>query len=139
MKKFLLTSTVIILGLSIYIITSSIEDVEVKVTEKVGKSNDVTYQSVTPDYEWVIEFDKGINETLLNNETLYVTDEKNNIVPVSFKKENNTTVRVLPPKEGYNQGTRYILNINKNLDSEKSEEYNPEETYERNFKVEVNV
>ena len=58
LKKFLFAFTVIILGLSIYIITSSTEFVG----KKVEKVNDVTYRSVTPDYEWIIEFDKQPND-----------------------------------------------------------------------------
>lgn len=137
LKKFLLASTVIILGLSTYIITSSTDVTEGETVKKVEKSNDVTYQSINPDYEWVIEFDKGINET--NNESLYVTDDKNNLVAVSFKRDNNTTVRVLPPKEGYDQEIVYTLNIDKNLDLEHVGEYTLQEAYKRNFKVEENI
>ncbi|MEI4770956.1 hypothetical protein WAX74_15140 [Psychrobacillus sp. FJAT-51614] len=136
MKKFLFTFTVIILGLSIYTITFSTDFVEKKAVEKV---NNVTYRSVTPDYEWIIEFDKGINEPILNTESLYVTDDKNNLVAVSIQRDSNKTVRVLPPEEGYNQEPVYTLNINKNLDLEHLGKYNPQDTYKINFKTEEDI
>ncbi|MCG7344693.1 hypothetical protein MHZ92_11135 [Sporosarcina sp. ACRSL] len=142
MKKLLLTSTVIIFGFSIYKVTSSTDFVEenaVEDAEKVNDVTDVTYQSVDPDHEWIIEFDKGINETLLNTESLYVKDDKNNLVAVSIQRDNNTTVRILPPEEGYDQETVYTLNINKNLDLENLGKYNPQEAHKRNFKVEDNT
>ena len=129
LKKFLLTSTVIILGLSIYIITSSTDVAEEKAVE----------YAVNPEHEWIIEFDKGINESLLNTESLYVTDDENNVVAVSILMDNNTTVRVLPPEEGYNQETVYTLNINKNLDLENLGEYNPQEVHKRIFKAVENI
>jgi len=139
LKKFLLTSTVIILGLSIYIITSFTDFSEEKVIKDAKKINGVTYRSVTPNYEWIIGFDKGINEPLLNTESLYVTDDKNNLVAVSIQKDSNTTVRILPPEEGYNQEKVYTLNINKNLDLEHLGKYNPQDEYKINFKAEENI
>ena len=135
LKKFLFAFTVIILGLSIYIITSSTEFVG----KKVEKVNDVTYRSVTPDYEWIIEFDKGINEPILNKESLYVTDDKNNLIAVSIQRDSNITVRVIPPVEGYNHEPVYTLNINKNLDLEHLGKYNPQDAYKINFKPEEDI
>lgn len=89
--------------------------------------------------EWVIVFDEGINESLLNSDNIYVLDERNNYIPVKIQRENNVTIKILPPKEGYKTGSNYYLFINKELGLKDLGKDTQQKEYKIAFKVDKNV
>jgi hypothetical protein len=98
-----------------------------------------SYQIVERNKEWVIVFDRGINESVLNSNNIYVLDDRNNRIPVKIQREDNVTIKILPPKEGYKTGSNYYLFINKDLDLEHSGKDTQQKEYKIAFKVDKNV
>ncbi|ERI10328.1 Ig-like domain-containing protein [Aneurinibacillus aneurinilyticus] len=78
----------------------------------------MTQSNVSPNKEWVINFDHGINEKIVNEKSIYVQDEEGNRVPVSLKISDPQTLIVKSPNGGYQKGKTYDLYINRDLDLE---------------------
>jgi hypothetical protein len=133
-KKVWLFSSIFTVCLSTYLYFHS-----PNVYQDIKKTDIDLYQTVERNKEWVIVFDKGINELLLNSDNIYVLDDRNNHIPVKIQREDNSTIKILPPKEGYKTGTNYYLFINKDLDIEHLGRDTQQKEYKIAFKVDKNV
>jgi hypothetical protein len=133
-KKVLLFSSIFTVCLSTYLYFYS-----PNVHQDMKKTDIDSYQTVECNKEWVIVFDQGINESLLNSDNIYVLDDRNNHIAVKIQREDNVTIKILPPKEGYKTGRNYYLFINKDLDLEHSEKDTQQKEYKIAFKVDKNV
>jgi hypothetical protein len=69
-------------------------------------------------HEWVITYDKGLNQDLVNGKSIYVIDKDKNKVPVTVSIEDSNTLLIKPPSEGYTQGNSYDLYLDRDLDLE---------------------
>ncbi|WP_199426972.1 hypothetical protein [Thermaerobacillus caldiproteolyticus] len=133
-KKILLFSSIFTVCISTYLYFNS-----PNVYQTIKKADTDLYQTVERNKEWVIVFDEGINESLLNSDNTYVLDERNNYIPVKIQRENNVTIKILPPKEGYKTGSNYYLFINKELDLKDLGKDTQQKEYKIVFKVDKNV
>ncbi len=133
-KKILLFSSIFTVCLSTYLYFNS-----PNIHQDIQQTDIDSYQTVERNKEWVIVFDKGINESLLNSDNIYVLDDRNNHIPVKIQRENNVTIKILPPKEGYKMGSNYYLFINRNLDLEHLGKETQQKEYKIAFKVDKNV
>ncbi|QPA31449.1 hypothetical protein [Thermaerobacillus caldiproteolyticus] len=133
-KKILLFSSIFTVCISTYLYFNS-----PNVHQTIKKADTDLYQTVERNKEWVIVFDEGINESLLNSDNIYVLDERNNYIPVKIQRENNVTIKILPPKEGYKTGSNYYLFINKELDLKDLGKDTQQKEYKIAFKVDKNV
>ncbi|MBA2874653.1 hypothetical protein [Thermaerobacillus caldiproteolyticus] len=133
-KKILLFSSIFTVCISTYLYFNS-----PNVHQTIKKADTDLYQTVERNKEWVIVFDEGINESLLNSDNTYVLDERNNYIPVKIQRENNVTIKILPPKEGYKTGSNYYLFINKELDLKDLGKDTQQKEYKIAFKVDKNV
>lgn len=89
-------------------------------TKDTDKHLDIqmTQSNVSPDKEWVITFDQGINQEIMNAKSVYVQDQDNKPVPVSLKISAPQTLVVKSPNGGYQKEKTYNLYINRDLDLE---------------------
>jgi hypothetical protein len=85
--------------------------------EKVIKAS-INQSDIPLNHEWVIFYDKGLNQELINNKSIYVLDKNNNKVPVTVSVGDSNTLLIKPPSKGYLQGESYDLYLDRNLDLE---------------------
>ncbi|CEH31084.1 hypothetical protein AM501_28795 [Aneurinibacillus migulanus] len=114
MKKKLVTlCTLIFMGIGSYVGYSIL-------TKDTDKHLDIqmTQSNVSPNKEWVITFDQGINQEIMNAKSVYVQDQDNKPVPVSLKISAPQTLVVKSPNGGYQKEKTYNLYINRDLDLE---------------------
>ncbi|MCP1357337.1 Ig-like domain-containing protein [Aneurinibacillus migulanus] len=114
MKKKLVTlCALIFMGIGSYVGYSIL-------TKDTDKHLDIqmTQSNVSPDKEWVITFDHGINQEIMNAKSVYVQDQDNKPVPVSLKISDPQTLVVKSPNGGYQKEKTYNLYINRDLDLE---------------------
>lgn len=114
MKKKLVTlCALIFIGIGSYVGYSIL-------TKDTDKHLDIqmTQSNVSPDKEWVITFDHGINQEIMNAKSVYVQDQDNKPVPVSLKISDPQTLVVKSPNGGYQKEKTYNLYINRDLDLE---------------------
>ncbi|MMZ60785.1 hypothetical protein D1872_228980 [compost metagenome] len=114
MKKKLVTLyTLIFIGIGSYVGYSIL-------TKDTDKHLDIqmTQSNVSPDKEWVITFDHGINQEIMNAKSVYVQDQDSKPVPVSLKISDPQTLVVKSPNGGYQKEKTYTLYINRDLDWE---------------------
>ena len=69
-------------------------------------------------HKWVITYDKGLNQDIINEKSIYVIDNDKNKVPVTVSVEDSNILLVKPPSEGYLQGKSYDLYLDRDLDLE---------------------
>ncbi|MFJ7824820.1 Ig-like domain-containing protein [Psychrobacillus sp. NPDC096623] len=69
-------------------------------------------------HNWVITFDKGINQDIINEKSIYVLDEDKNKVSVIVEAKDSTTMLIKPPSEGYLKGKSYDIYFDRDLDLE---------------------
>lgn len=69
-------------------------------------------------HKWVITYDKGLNQKLINKESIYVLDKNKNKVPVTASVGDSNTLLIEPPSGGYVQGKSYDLYLDRDLDLE---------------------
>lgn len=91
---------------------SSIEEKENIITVSMNQSD------LPLNHEWVITYDKGLYQELINNKSIYVLDKNKNKVPVTVSLGNSNTLLIKPPSEGYLQGKSYDLYLDRDLDLE---------------------
>jgi hypothetical protein len=135
-KKALVLPAVVGLGIVGYLasplsgpheLTSNPSEPQQRVTESV--------QSVSPHKEFTIFFDKGMNDSLLHENGIYVLDDRNHAIPVTIQKQDPYTITVLPPKNGYEFGHTYHLYIHRDLDLENVNNTNLPNEYHVPFHV----
>ena len=69
-------------------------------------------------HEWIITYDNGLNQDMINEKSIYVIDKDKNKVPVTASVEDSNTLLIEPPNEGYLQGKSYDLYLDRDLDLE---------------------
>lgn len=69
-------------------------------------------------HNWVISFDKGLNQDIINEKSIYVLDEDKNKVPVTVEATDSKTMLIKSPSEGYLKGTSYDIYFDRDLDLE---------------------
>lgn len=129
-RIFITLSALAILGVGSYIgysITTKDNDKQASIQ--------IDQSAVPQNKEWVITFDHGINEKLMNEKFIYVQDEEGNKVPVSLKMDNLQNLIVKPPKDGYQKGKTYYLHLNRDLDLENINNNKLPEQYHIKFSV----
>ncbi|GED13603.1 Ig-like domain-containing protein [Aneurinibacillus migulanus] len=114
MKKKLVTlCALIFIGIGSYVGYSILtKDTDKHLDIQMAQSN------VSPDKEWIITFDHGINQEIMNAKSVYVQDQDNKPVPVSLKISDPQTLVVKSPNGGYQKEKTYNLYINRDLDLE---------------------
>jgi len=76
------------------------------------------YTDVLENKEWIIKFNKGIKNLVLNNDTVYVLDSYGNKVDVKLSTSDaNTNIKVTPIADYENEQTYYLF-ISKNIDGD---------------------
>ncbi len=84
-------------------------------------------------HEWVITYDKGLNQELINNKSIYVLDKNKNKVPVTVSVGDSNNLLIKPPSEGYLQGKSYDLYLDRDLDLEHAGNKNMPNQYRIHF------
>lgn len=90
---------------------------------------------VTSDKVFELGFDQGINDILLNSDSIYVIDSNNRVIKTTIKKINDQLINILPPKSGYEEGESYRLFINRDLDLENVHNEKLPDEYEIAFEI----
>lgn len=98
----------------------------------------MTQKNVPVDYEWVLSFDKGINQDKLNEQAVYVLDAKGNHVLVTFKVKDEQTLVVKSPKEGYTQKASYDLYFDRDIYLDHTNDTNSPKKYRLHFTTKNN-
>ena len=70
------------------------------------------------DHNWVITFDNGMNQNIINEKSIYVLDEDKNKVPVTVEATDAKNMLIKPPSEGYLTGKSYDIYFDRDLDLE---------------------
>jgi S1-C subfamily serine protease len=87
----------------------------------------VDNQTVNKDKTWIINFSKEIEFNELTKEGIIVADSKGNAVDVQLKVgQDNKSILVLPPANGYTLGESYILKIGTKVHSKDNKNINKE-------------
>lgn len=73
---------------------------------------------VTPLKEWTITFNQSIKKDTINNATIYIKDEKGNLVDAHLNTLKDKKVVVIP-KEVFTTGEEYTLYISNDIRSER--------------------
>jgi hypothetical protein len=121
-KKILALSAFAIIGVGSLISYNHIIDEKQHSSVYEKKENIIKAtmnQSDLPlNHEWVITYDKGLNQELINNKSIYVLDKNKNKVPVTVNVGDSNTLLIKSPSEGYLQGKSYDLYLDRDLDLE---------------------
>lgn len=123
MKKGILTLTAFsIIGLGSLISYNQIINEKQHSSADEKNENIITVgmnQSDIPlNHKWTITYDKGLNQDIINEKSIYVIDKNKNKVPVIVNLEDSNTLLIKPPSNGYLQGQSYDLYLNRDLDLE---------------------
>ncbi len=69
-------------------------------------------KAVEPFKVWTAKFNKVLDASSVNNETISVKDSEGNVIPVKFSLGNDgTSIIINPPEGGYTPGKQYTLVI----------------------------
>jgi len=109
----------IVLALSAFTIIGVGSLITYNQSNKEKQENIVMGQSdIALNHNWVITFDKGINQDIINEKSVYVLDENKNKVPVTVEATDSKNMVIKPPSEGYQRGETYDLYFDRDLDLE---------------------
>lgn len=121
-KRIIALTTFIILGVGGLIGFNQILNEKQQTSAEVSQENiisaSMTQSDLPLNHEWKIYYDKGLNQDLINEQSIYVIDDNNNKVPVTVTVEDSNTLLIQPPNGGYLQGKSYDLYLDRDLDLE---------------------
>jgi hypothetical protein len=145
MKKILiLVLTLLVLGGAGYFIfgksqkaeeasAASITEAETKTVETLNTEEATEVQTDIPlDKVWEYEFEPALDESSLTDETIYIVDEDEKNIKISYElADDGGSLLIHPPSGGYKKGTRYELHITDALKKVTGE--NVSHSYEMDF------
>lgn len=107
--------------LSIYFLSSP------KITAEVSSSS----SHVSIFKNWTVEFSRQMDPSTITDEDLYVLNESNEKMPISYSWQNNgRSLQIHAPEEGYQYNAFYRLIISQNLTSVNGEKLSKPFNYE---------
>ncbi|MED1674218.1 hypothetical protein [Pallidibacillus thermolactis] len=121
-KRIIVLTSFIILGVGGLIGFTQILNEKQQTSTEISQENiisaSMTQSDIPLNHEWKIYYDKGLNQDLINEKSIYVIDDNNNKVPVTVSVEDPNTLLIKPPSGGYLKGKSYDLYLDRDLDLE---------------------
>ncbi|WP_227394692.1 beta-propeller domain-containing protein [Jeotgalibacillus aurantiacus] len=112
-KKWLFAAAVLLIaggGITAFFLTSK--------PELTGTASSASSKMVFPDHTWTFYFTEKMNSDSINQDTVFIEDSEGNKVEVSLTLINeNRSLRVAPPEEGYTVGETYTMSFSDELKS----------------------
>lgn len=76
-----------------------------------------TSTNVTNNKQWKIKFNKELDSSTVNNITILVQDEQNNIIPTNITLDSDNKTIILKPSIAYTKGIKYKFIVTNNVKS----------------------
>ncbi|MEY8742787.1 hypothetical protein AB9M62_25320 [Bacillales bacterium AN1005] len=125
MKKLIVfILTLIVIGVTSYFIYSHVNAGESNKLDLSNKDKETIKLEKIPEYRadipldkvWEFSAEKEINESSLDSDSVYITDEDRKKLDVSVSlSENKKVLTISPPEKGFEKGQSYLLHIDKKI------------------------